>query len=178
MVIWSKVFITGALEINSRLLMTDVLPYILALYGKTVKVMHGHDMQEMSAVMQHCKFRGGITILIREGKNHKSKVVRGMCMKYLHQILHSWLIQFLSSDIESIGQALVNSLIHPAQSVRVEGRKSFLNACFRNYPKFWHKIAHSPDTNVFVNYERLKNYMLANSVSLALKFLIKKTKRS
>ena len=151
---------------NARLLMTDIMPDILAVYSQTVKVMHGFAMQAMSAVIQHCKFRGGITILIREGKGNKSKVVRSICMKYLQQILDTWPHQFLASDIENIGQSLVNSLIDPAQSVRMEGRKAFLHSYFRNYPESWYKIVHSPE-GVLANDTRLKKSILANSVALA-----------
>jgi len=145
------------------LLFKDICPSVISLHGQTVKVMHGYAENAMMTMVKYTKCRPIIINFVKEARQNKNKDVRCICVLYLKQLLTHWPANFVAKDKNLeilIGKQFLKSLRDPAQQVRIEARKAYIDVYREKFPDEFMKLLNDTE-GPLAREPRLKKSLLA-----------------
>jgi hypothetical protein len=167
-----------------RFLLKEILPDLISLHRQTLKVMHSYGETATMTIWQHVtlKYTHGVSLLVKEARQSKSKEVRCICIKYLGEIVHSWptgtrdaglnmhnninaastrrsAIPLTELDLQNITQTFVTALGDSSPDVRQAARMALVHSLRVKYPVKWNRWVVFPDTTL-VSSERVRHSLL------------------
>ncbi|KAL7528583.1 hypothetical protein ACHAWF_003740 [Thalassiosira exigua] len=146
-----------------RLLLKDLLPWILDLSKQTVKAIRTYGVSMMVDVLPHCRVKSCAVVLLERTKAHPNRTVREDCARYLRCVLETWPSESggsngdaassekvvvvnsrkeerLSSDLtRQIGLGLGRALSDAAKPVREEAKRGF-RVLFVRFRPVWDEV--------------------------------------
>ncbi len=151
-----------------RLLLRDLLPFILDLSKQTVKVIRTYGVNMTIDIMPRCRVKSCVVVLLERMKTHQHRTVREDCVRYLRCILETWpwdptgngsldgkitnegvivvnsrKDERLSLDsTRQIGLGLGRTLSDPTNPVREEAKRGF-QVLFRRFRPVWDEVMRS-----------------------------------
>ena len=148
-----------------RLLLRDLLPFILDMSKQTVKVIRMYGINMTIDILPHCRVKSCLVILLERMKTHQNRTMREDCARYLRCVLETWPLVTSGNNNDStndgifitnsrkdetlslaltreIGIGLGRTLSDSTHPVREEAKRGF-QVLYQRFRSVWDEVMNS-----------------------------------